>query len=227
MARVYRCSGIGYASTLRDVARLFITLFFFAIPALSQSLTVGVEGGVRLTGDTPPYGISHSKRYLVGPMVEVGLPFHFAVEVDALYSRLGNRFFIPLIANESDIGTIANSWEFPVLLKYRLPLSRRVHPFVSAGVEPRYAYGHVNTIHYGYYPSDVTFSSTDWHAHDRALVLGAGAAIQTGHLRIAPEIRYVRWAVPHNPDTNDIASYLPRSRNDEVRILLGIGWSRK
>jgi hypothetical protein len=44
---------------------------------------------------------------------------------------------------------------------------------------------------------------------------------------MTPEIRYARWAVPHNPDSNDVASYLPRNRNDEVRILLGIGRSKK
>jgi len=209
------------------VARLSIALIFFVIPALSQSLTVGVKGGLRLTGDDPAYGQSDSKRYLVGPTVELGLPFHFALEVDALYSRLGNTFFIPLIANESDIRTIANSWEFPFLLKYRLPVSPRLRPFVSAGVEPRYAYGRINTIHYGYLPGDITFRSTDWHAHDRALVLGAGVAIQTGPLRIAPEFRYVRWAIPHLPEPNDVAYYLSPNRNDEVRIMLGIGWCRR
>jgi|SRR5882724_8828400 len=123
--------------------RLLIPLLCFAVAGLPQHLTIGVKGGLRLTGDTPPYGASNSRRYLIGPMIEVGLPLHFAFEVDALYSRLGNTFFIPSIANESDTRTIANSWEFPLVAKYYLPVSR-VNPFFSIGVAPRYAVG---TIH--------------------------------------------------------------------------------
>ncbi len=203
-----------------------LALLCFGIPALSQSFTIGAQGGLRLTGDVPAYFTSNSKRYLVGPMIEVGLPFHFAFEVDALYSRLGNTFYYPGVANESDVRTIINSWEFPLLVKYRLPVSC-VSPFLSAGVAPRYAAGSIHTIHYGYYPSDVTFSSTDWHAHDRALVFSAGAEIQRGHVRITPEIRYLKWAVPRSPSSDDVAFYLRPPRNDEVQFLLGIGWSRK
>ena len=57
-------------------------------------------------------------------MIEVGLPFHFAFEADALYSRVGNTFYIPLIANESYVRTIANSWQFPLLGKYYFPIHR-------------------------------------------------------------------------------------------------------
>jgi hypothetical protein len=152
------------------------------------------------------------------------LPFHFAFEVDALYSRLGNTFYIPLIGNEADIRTVTNSWEFPLLAKYRLPVSR-VRPFASIGLAPRYASGQRNTIQYGFYPGDVTFSSVDWHAHDRALVLGAGFGMRTGHISIAPEIRYLKWKVPRNPAPNDVTYYLQAPHSYEVQFLLGIGWS--
>ena len=94
---------------------------------LPQTLTVGAKGGLRLTRDPQEYDTSDSKPYLVGPMIEIRLPFHFGVEADALYSRLGNTSYIPLIANASTIRTIANLWEFPLLTKYRVPLAR-VHP---------------------------------------------------------------------------------------------------
>jgi hypothetical protein len=201
-----------------------LALSCFVIPALSQRLTIGAKGGLRLTGDTPQYGVSDSKRYLVGPMLEVSLPFHFAFEADALYSRLGNTFYIPLIANEADIRTIANAWQFPLLAKYRVTVSR-VSPFASIGLAPRYASGRRNTIHYGYYPGDVTFSSVDWHAHDRALVLGAGIGIRTGHISVTPELRYPKWNVPRNPGSHDLAYYLWPSHSYEVQFLVGIGWS--
>jgi hypothetical protein len=202
--------------------RLTAALLMVTIPGMPQGFTVGVKGGLRLTGDTPPYAVtSDSKRYVVGAAVEVGLPFGFAFDAEALYSRLGNTFYIPLIANESDIRTIANSWTFPLLLKYRLP-ERRTHPFVSAGIAPRHAGGSIHTIHYGFYSGDITFSSVDWHAHDHALVLGGGVAVNFGRIRLAPEIRYLRWHVPPSPSPSDTAYYL-RTGN-EAQLLLAIAW---
>jgi hypothetical protein len=203
-----------------------IALFCFALPLLPQSLTVGAKGGLRLTGDVPPYGISDSKRYLVGPMIEFGLPFGLAFEADALYSRLGNTFRIPLIGNSADIRTVADSWQFPLLVKYRAPVSR-LAPFLSAGIAPRHASGAVHTIHYGFLPGDITFHSQSWSAHDRAWVFAAGASFKTGRLRITPELRYLRWSIPHNPAPNDVAFYLQPPRNYELQFLLGISWSHK
>ena len=209
--------------------RLSFALLCLAIPGLPQPLTIGAEGGVRLTGDPqiydPIFDRSNSKPYLVGPMVEVRLPFHFAFEADALYSRLGNATYIPLIANESDIRTIANSWEFPLLVKYRLPVPR-VHPYASLGFAPRRAAGTINTIHYGFYPGDVTFSSVDWHAHDHAFVLGGGVGVELWRIRITTEIRYLRWEVPTTPSSSDAAYYL-RVPQNEAQVLLGIGWPAK
>jgi hypothetical protein len=202
--------------------RLSLALLCLAITGLTQPLTIGAKGGVRLTGDPEIYDRSNSKPYLVGPMVEVRLPYRFAFEADALYSRLGNTTYIPLIANESFIRTIANSWEFPLLVKYRLPVPH-AQPYVSAGVAPRRAGGRINTIHYGFYPGDVTFSSVDWHAHDRAFVLGGGVGVTHWHLRITTEIRYLRWRVPAAPSSDDAAYYL-RVPQNEAQVLVGIGW---
>jgi len=202
--------------------RLSLALLCLAIPGLTQPVTIGVKGGVRLTGDPEIYERSNSKPYLVGPMIEVRLPFGFAFEADALYSRLGNTAYIPLIANESFIRTIANSWEFPLLAQYHLRVPR-AHPFVSAGVAPRLAGGRINTIHYGFYPSDATFSSVDWHAHDHAFVLGGGAGVTHWHMRITTEIRYLRWRVPAAPSSSDAAYYL-RVPQNEAQVIVGIGW---
>jgi hypothetical protein len=46
-----------------------LALYCFAIPALSQRFTIGAKGGLRLTGDTPQYGVSDSRRaYAVGDL---------------------------------------------------------------------------------------------------------------------------------------------------------------
>ena len=210
---------------LRSIVRLTLTWLCLTIPGLAQNLILGAEGGLRFTGDVPAYGFSNSKPYLMGPKIEVGLPLHFALEADILYSRLGNTLYIPLVANESTIRTIANSWAFPVLAKYRLPVGR-THPFLSLGFVPRYAGGRIHTIHYGYYPSDVTFSSVGWQAHDHAWVLGGGIEVGLWKIRITPELRYLRWKVPSSPSPDDASYYLAVPEN-EGQFLLGIGWSVK
>jgi len=199
-----------------------------ALPCVSQGLTVEVKGGLRLSGDESPYGpleTSTSKRYLVGPSVEVGLPFHFAFEADALYSRLGRKFWFPGIGREADIRTTANAWVFPLLIKYRVPVPR-VHPFLSAGYAPRRTSGSVRTAQYDFF-GNVTHSSVDWHAHDRAIVAGGGMEFRFGHARISPEVRYLRWHVPSNPFPDQTAYYLDAIHSNEVQFVLGIGWSSR
>jgi hypothetical protein len=208
------------------MGRFVGALLLISIQSWSQELTLGVKGGFRLTGDTIPDFLTtaDSKRYVVGPTIEVGLPFHFAVEADAQYSRLGNTFYYPGIANESVTRTIANSWVFPLVLNYRLP-GRRIHPFVSGGVALRRTSGDIHTIHYGFYPGDITFYSAPWSGHDHGFVCGAGVGARLGRIRISPEVRYFRWHVPSFPTLDDAASYLRTSPVNEVQLLLGIGWA--
>jgi hypothetical protein len=79
-------------------------------------------------------------RYTVGPTFEVKLPYQLGLEFEMLYKR---QHFTGLAASSTrgptfpfDVfvtqKTIANSWEFPVLLKYSLS-DRRTHPFVEWG----------------------------------------------------------------------------------------------
>jgi len=125
---------------------------------LAQSLSVGAIGGIRLTDDIRSGQInastsgqisvaggtmSESRRYVVGPAVEIGLPFRLALEFDALYRREGYRTdlrvsippsvnpFGPFGGTQFDRAR-ANSWEFPLLLKYKIPL-RVIKPYVEVG----------------------------------------------------------------------------------------------
>ena len=70
----------------------------------------------------------------------------------------------------------AKTWEFPVLLKYALPV-RRLRPFVQAGPSFRVwdSTQAVEPSHYGF-------------------TAGLGSEMNWGRLRFAPVIRYTRWA---------------------------------
>lgn len=107
-----------------------------AAPISAQLFSYGVKGGIRTIDVTTGAVSSESKRYIVGPMLDVRLPFGIGVEVDALYQRFG---FTSQFQNSgaSDITRErANAWEFPVIAKYRLstPL---LHPYASIGYAPR------------------------------------------------------------------------------------------
>src|SRR5580698_10624766 len=92
-----------------------------------QSVYIGGIGGGMATDEYPSgFVTSVSKRYVVGPQLDIGLPLGLGFEADALYRPEG--FQAPgLSLSES-----GNSWEFPLLLKYRLPFPL-VKPFLEAG----------------------------------------------------------------------------------------------
>ncbi len=153
-----------------------------------------------------------SRRYIVGPSFEAKLPGNFAVEVDALYSRIGNSFPFSrplgtnLIVNsgsatlDGGIVTTAirnrgNSWEFPVLGKYYF--GRRTsnwRPFVSTGYSFRkiwitsnatYAYSNIDQ-----YPNVTPITaSKNSSVSDTGVgaVFGGGLSYRAGRVSIAPE----------------------------------------
>src|ERR1700687_3368158 len=87
-----------------------------------QSFSVGVKGGIRATDDLSGDATSESKRYVVGPAVEIALPLNLGIEFDALYRRGGYRSSFGNFAGSFTDRERANSWEFPILLKYRVPV---------------------------------------------------------------------------------------------------------
>jgi len=202
-------------------------VFAFAVTACAcygQSVSVGVAGGVRLTDDISGNVPSESKRYVVGPEVELGLPFGLAVEVDALYRREGYSSFSGFIGDEWERER-ANSWEFPILLKYKLRFPV-VKPFVEAGYAPRVIDGAIDTS-FGecHEPGECVspqqiHSGADWNS-THGVIFGGGVQVAFGRLRISPEVRYTRWsnAVVNSPGNSPI-----QSARNQVDAVLGIGW---
>src|SRR5580704_7591899 len=104
--------------------------------AVAQRVAVGLEGGVRTTDDVSGSLTSESKRYIVGPKVEIRLPLRLSFEFDALYRRFGFTGYETSCCGNSVTRERSNSWEFPMILKYRIPVVPG-HPFVGAGYAPR------------------------------------------------------------------------------------------
>src|SRR5580704_6104863 len=173
---------------------LFAGLFFCALAA-AQTVSVGVVGGASLTPDfkssftyEPPPGpgvltdYSASQRYIVGGMIEFQLPKDWSIEVDGVFHPL--RFDFGVISPNGTLNGGSPSpvmtWEFPALAKYRFRWGAW-RPFLEAGPSFRTAgnLNGTNPSHYG-------------------LAAGAGAETSLGRFRIAPEIRYIRWAQDRN-----------------------------
>ena len=153
----------------RLVALLAVALGLSSVPAGAQFLSVGLKAGVPLNDAFSNDGFpgSDTKRYIIGPEVEVRLPFRLGVEFDALYRRY------------SVSGTSASEWQFPILLKYHFKGVPLVHPFVDGGP----VFNHV---------SDIGFATRNLSS--AGFALGAGLDFRVLLLHITPEFRYVRMA---------------------------------
>lgn len=164
-----------------------------------QSFWVGGIGGGRVTGDVTGLGaVSVSNRYVLGPAVEVGLPLGLGFEADALYRRVGfsDRFY------GGPTAQYGNSWEFPLLLKFRLPFPV-VKPFVEAGYAPR-VIGSANGTSHG-------------------LVIGGGVQFGIGRLRLSPAVRYTYWSTGVPLIVYADGPTLVTAQN-QADILLGVAW---
>src|SRR5258707_10349866 len=80
-----------------------------------QSVSFGVKGGVLLTSAVESNGrVPGAKRYTVGPMIEIALPFLFAFELDALYRRTGYNVIGGDLRTTTYTPLPANTWELPI-----------------------------------------------------------------------------------------------------------------
>jgi opacity protein-like surface antigen len=210
-----------------DGMRLLFVFSLMCYACAGQTLAIGIAGGGRPTDDVTSAATPESRRYMVGPMIELGLPIGFAVEVDALYHRngysVGNGNFGGYVIESER----ANSWEFPILLKYKLPLFK-VQPFVEAGLAPRSISGTIAEsgvsidIPTGQQTPFSSSSKTKWSS-GFGVVTGGGVQFSVGRLRLSPEVRYTHWtSTPINGSFSDGASY--HSTQEQVDVMLGVGW---
>jgi hypothetical protein len=188
---------------------------------------VGVVAGGRPTDDVTYAALPESKRYVVGPTIELGFRHGFGVEVDALYHRNGylvgwGNFAYSITETER-----ANSWEFPVLLKYKFPV-HKVKPFVEAGVVPRRLSGTIweSGFSLDFLSGQRVPSSgvvkTDWPG-SVGIVTGGGVEFGVGRLQLSPQVRYTHWgSTPIYGFFGDGPSY--QSTQEQVDVLIGIRW---
>jgi hypothetical protein len=226
----------------RAVVRYLFVVFLTCCACAAQSITVGAIGGGRLTDDVLSFpspeanGVSvasafrlESRFYDVGPTIEIGLTHGFAVEFDAVYHRQGffSTFYHDTLYYTP--GERDNSWEFPLLLKYKLRLSV-VNPFIEAGVAPRTitgrAVGTFQSDGYTLSPPYPTSSSVSY-SPSVGFIAGGGLQFNLGHLRLAPQVRYTRWATAPVSGLYYSLGSTYSSNQNQLDVLVGISWKLK
>jgi hypothetical protein len=181
-----------------------------------QSIALGAIGGVRVTDDLTGGGAtSVSKRYVFGPELDIGLPFGLGIEVDALYRREAYHSYYSNTNYNGTSDEHANTWEFPMLLKYRIPFPL-IKPFLEAGYAPRVMNG---SIHY--YANGLTIGTN--YPTSQGIVAGGGVQFGIGRLRLSPAVRYTHW---NNTPVTVVFSDGPtfQSSQNQADIVLGISW---
>jgi hypothetical protein len=217
-----------------------LLIFLSAMPVSAQSLGIGLKAGVPATEyfETGSTGSLHggaqysaaTRRYTIGAAIEGRLTNALGFEVDAMFHRMGYvgivNFFDSANGNfqNSAIDVKGDSWDFPVMAKYRF--RRTLRPYLAGGAVLRYVgpvrgrgeltVGSLVTRTSSTTPIDTSDPNELRKRFYPGLTAGAGLEFGEGRFRVAPEIRYTRW-------TANIAGPggLLRFAPNQVEFLLG------
>ena len=164
-----------------------------------------------------------TSRYIIGPSVELRLPFGLGVELDALYRHLDYTSSGNLVDAIVNSKTSSGAWEFPLLAKYRFP-SKVVRPYVDAGVAWDTLTGLTQTVTSTLIPSGLTGTTStsnppELHKNTTmGYVVGAGIDVHVLLIHVLPEVRYTRWGAQHFLSPNGGLS----SNQNQAEFLVGI-----
>ena len=195
-----------------------ISFLLLPLAALAAGpFSAGVKVGLPLTdfvNTVQGTSSTVTNRYIVGPEVELNLPFGLGVELDALYRHFS---FTNVTSAASSVGSAltstghAGDWEFPLVAKYKFP-SRIVRPYVEAGVAWDTLTGVTGTVSHFSGLSVSPAKNTVTGA-----VVGAGLDIHAILVHVKPEIRYTRWT---SQQFN--AAGVLNSNQNQAEFLVGI-----
>ena len=199
----------------------------------AQPIGFGIKGGLPMNDFLDAASNQNfrfdttTNRYIVGPMVELRLPFGLGIELDALYRHFGYNSFSTtsgITTTVTDARTSSSAWEFPLVGKYKFKGIPLLRPYVEAGVSWNRLSGltqDVKTTVAGITRSSSTSTPPELNQETtRGFVMGAGVDIKALFIHISPEIRYTRWGAKHFLDTNGGFG----SNQNQAEFLIGISF---
>jgi hypothetical protein len=186
---------------MMTVAPRALVFLLLAAAPLAAQLHLGIKGGVPFNDAVKAGNPLRSEfaRWTFGGVAELDLPAGLGLELDMLYRRTG--YSVETAEAGPGPDRIGNSWEFPLLVKYRFPgiLAR---PYLAGGLSFR----------------KITDIPDLFNSGSRGTVLAAGLRFNAVVVRISPELRYTRW---NNEPFRNAAGALGSSRN-QVEVLVGL-----
>ncbi len=202
--------------------RFLALLFLAAGCAAAQPLGFGVKIGAPLTDAISlanGQGTLANKwtRFTFGPMVEVRLPFGVGVEADLLYKRVDSSYSGSVVS----AGVKANSWEIPVLLKYRFGFPV-VKPYIAAGPS-FHTFTNVDQFLSTILAGPAPVPAPKAAKNGMGLTLGGGVEVRLLLIRISPELRYTYWG-SRAFDATFLGNELLHSSKNQAEFLVGISF---
>lgn len=206
-----------------------LPLVVVSAAAWGQGIHPGIKAGVPLTAyfDTArvasPQGSTEysaaTRRYTVGVSLEWQVSGSVGFELSVMYKRMGYVGIFESPSERVAYDSKGNSWEFPLLVKYRF--GGRVRPYVAGGatvrtIGPIRALGE-RVVGDTRMAIDTTELSELRKRFYPGLAVAAGIELGHGRLRWLPELRYTRWTA-----NLAVASGTLRFTPNQAEFLLGL-----
>jgi hypothetical protein len=204
--------------------KFVLLAFAIAACAAAQPIGFGLKLGAPLTDAVNLAAGSGTlantaTRFTIGPMVELRLPFGVGIEGDFLYRRVSGTYNSDSFSAEAH----GNQWDVPVLLKYRFPFPI-VKPYLEAGPSFRWftnadhGYTCVTNLCTAIIPPQLSTNTSG-----AGLTFGGGVEVKLLFIRIAPELRYTRWASEAFSLQSGGTTFIHASQN-QAEFLVGISF---
>lgn len=203
----------------RTLAALFSCWTFLP----GQWLSVGIKCGLPITATSDAvreewrYGAQthfQMKRYALGPIVEIGLPFALRLQAEALFRHARQDLFFGPAPNAmlDQEGRRMSIQEVPLLLK-RFWSARRLRPFAVAGSTLRriedFNIDFIRIPTFPGFPATRTrFSVSSGEPIRYGLTAGGGLSWRLGPAFVEPEVRYTHWTARHWMTTTEQVDFL-------------------
>jgi hypothetical protein len=164
--------------------RILLAGLLTAAAACAQGLSVGVYAGAPFRDveqNATIAGVSYiakSPKFTVGAGIQVNLPLHLRIELDALARGASFR------ASNLLADTNATEWRFPLILQYRFGSDSVIRPFVGIGTSFQHLYQIKNAVTSG--PGSFVSNSP------AGLLIDGGLDFNLKPIRISAELRYTR-----------------------------------
>ena len=184
----------------------------------TQAFNTGASGSTSYTSDT--------KRYVVGPQVELRLPAGLGIELDALYTKLNFSSVGGDGQFRSERGNRRHRMGISTTLEIQIGGASAglaaVRPFVDTGASFRRLTG-ISQVR-NFITGNTQETSSPAELQDKnstGFVIGGGVEIRALFIRISPEVRFTRWGTSNFRE--GISNLLETNRN-QAQFLVGISF---